>query len=314
MRSGSALSTAFRTACCAATGARPACRSHFQILDEDDQQRLVRKIIRELKLDEQRWVPREVQGFINSNKDEGRRAKKLDDRNDPTRQQLIRLYTIYEARCAQAGVVDFAELLLRSFEILRDIPELGDYYRERFRHVLVDEFQDTNGVQYEWLKQLVGKTGAPFVVGDDDQSVYRWRGARVENMQHFKPRVRRDGLPPRAELPLDRRDPRRGQRRHREEHRPHGQGALDRDQGRRADPRLCRLQRARRGRLRDRPHPRARSAAACRSPRPPCSTAATPSRAHSKKSLMAARIPYRVYGGLRFFERAEIKDALRTCA
>ena len=159
---------------------------HFQILDEDDQQRLVRKIIRELKLDEQRWVPREVQGFINSNKDEGRRAKKLDDRNDPTRQQLIRLYTIYEARCQQAGVVDFAELLLRSYEILRDIPELGDYYRERFRHVLVDEFQDTNGVQYEWLKQLVGKTGAPFVVGDDDQSIYRWRGARVENMQHFK--------------------------------------------------------------------------------------------------------------------------------
>src|SRR5688572_10065670 len=142
---------------------------HFQILDEDDQQRLVRKIIREQNLDEQRWVPREVQGFINANKDEGRRAKKLDDRNDPTRQQLIRLYSIYEARCQQAGVVDFAELLLRSYEILRDIPELCEHYRHRFRHVLVDEFQDTNGVQYDWLKQLVGKTGAPFVVGDDDQ-------------------------------------------------------------------------------------------------------------------------------------------------
>ena len=76
--------------------------------------------------------------------------------------------------------------MLRSFEILRDVPDLGDYYRERFRHILVDEFQDTNGIQYDWIRQLVGKTGAPFVVGDDDQSIYRWRGARVENMQHFR--------------------------------------------------------------------------------------------------------------------------------
>ncbi len=141
----------------------------FQILDEDDQQRLVRKIIREQKLDEQRWVPREVQGFINSNKDEGRRSKNISDRNDPTRKQLIHLYELYEKRCEQAGVVDFAELLLRSFELLRDVPDLGDYYRDRFRHLLVDEFQDTNGIQYDWLKQLVGKGGAPFVVGDDDQ-------------------------------------------------------------------------------------------------------------------------------------------------
>ncbi len=141
----------------------------FQILDQDDQERLVRKIIREQKLDEQRWVPREVQGFINANKDEGRRSKNLADRNDPTRRQLIHLYKLYEERCEAAGVVDFAELLLRSFETLRDVPELGDYYRERFRHILVDEFQDTNGIQYDWLRQLVGKTGAPFVVGDDDQ-------------------------------------------------------------------------------------------------------------------------------------------------
>jgi DNA helicase-2/ATP-dependent DNA helicase PcrA len=141
----------------------------FQILDQDDQERLVRRIIRDQQLDEQRWVPREVQGFINANKDEGRRAKKLDDRGDLTRQQLIRLYSTYEQRCEQAGVVDFAELLLRSFEVLRDVPDLGNYYRERFRHLLVDEFQDTNGIQYDWLKQIAGKTGAPFVVGDDDQ-------------------------------------------------------------------------------------------------------------------------------------------------
>ena len=141
----------------------------FQILDDDDQHRIVRRLIREQKLDEQRWVPREVQNFINAQKDAGRRSKKMDDRGDPTRQQLIRLYALYEARCEQAGVVDFAELLLRSFETLRDVPELGEYYRERFRHLLVDEFQDTNGIQYDWLKQIAGKTGAPFVVGDDDQ-------------------------------------------------------------------------------------------------------------------------------------------------
>jgi DNA helicase-2/ATP-dependent DNA helicase PcrA len=141
----------------------------FQIIDEDDQQRLVRKIIREQELDEQHWVPREVQGFINARKDEGLRSKKLEDRGDPTRRQLIRLYALYEARCEQAGIVDFAELLLRAFETLQNVPDLGAYYRERFRHVLVDEFQDTNGIQYEWLKLLIGKTGAPFVVGDDDQ-------------------------------------------------------------------------------------------------------------------------------------------------
>ncbi|HEU5468783.1 MAG TPA: UvrD-helicase domain-containing protein [Steroidobacteraceae bacterium] len=141
----------------------------FQILDQDDQERLVRRIIREQGLDEQRWVPREVQGFINANKDEGRRSKSLADRDDPTRRQMIRLYQLYEVRCEAAGVVDFAELMLRSFELLRDVPELRDYYRERFRHVLVDEFQDTNGIQYDWIRQLVGKDGAPFVVGDDDQ-------------------------------------------------------------------------------------------------------------------------------------------------
>ena len=99
----------------------------FQILDEDDQQRLVRKIIRDQNLDEQRWVPREVQGFINANKDEGRRSKHLADRNDPTRKQLIHLYKLYEERCEAAGVVDFAELLLRCYETLRDVPDLGDY-------------------------------------------------------------------------------------------------------------------------------------------------------------------------------------------
>src|SRR5947207_1403045 len=161
----------------------------FQILDSEDQQRLIKKVVRAAELDETRWVPREVQWFINANKDEGRRPGQLKDENDPTRRQLIRLYAAYEAACASSGVVDFAELLLRAFELWRDNPSLLSHYRRRFQHVLVDEFQDTNAIQYEWIRQLAapgpeappGQHAAsapsaaaaaasfPFVVGDDDQ-------------------------------------------------------------------------------------------------------------------------------------------------
>src|SRR5579864_8074597 len=147
----------------------------FQILDSEDQQRLIKKIVRAAELDETRWVPREVQWFINSNKDEGRRPQHLKDGNDPTRAQLIKLYAAYEESCARAGVVDFAELLLRAYELWRDNPALLAHYRRRFQHVLVDEFQDTNGIQYAWLRLLApatpdadGRASYPFVVGDDD--------------------------------------------------------------------------------------------------------------------------------------------------
>jgi DNA helicase-2/ATP-dependent DNA helicase PcrA len=143
----------------------------FQILDSEDQLRVVRKILKAQNLDEARWVPREIQWFINSNKDEGRRPKALKDGNDPTRQQLIRLYVEYEETCARAGVIDFAELLLRAFELWRDNPGLLAHYRRRFAHVLVDEFQDTNDIQYAWIKLLCGSEAQPFVVGDDDQCV-----------------------------------------------------------------------------------------------------------------------------------------------
>jgi DNA helicase-2/ATP-dependent DNA helicase PcrA len=158
----------------------------FQILDGEDQQRLVKKIIRGLSLDEARWVPREVTWFINAQKDEGLRPKHLKDDGDPTRRQMIKLYEAYEDTCRRNGVVDFAELLLKSCEMWADVPGLADHYRSRFAHVLVDEFQDTNTIQYRWMKSLVGATSIPYVVGDDDQSIYRWRGARVENLRQYQ--------------------------------------------------------------------------------------------------------------------------------
>jgi len=157
----------------------------FQILDGEDQLRLIKKIVKAMELDEARWVPREIQYFINHNKDEGHRPATLKDGNDPTRRQLIRLYTEYEAQCQRAGVVDFAELLLRAYELWLKNPSILKHYQNRFRHVLIDEFQDTNAIQYAWSLLVAGQDGAPFVVGDDDQSIYRWRGARVENLTRF---------------------------------------------------------------------------------------------------------------------------------
>ena len=143
----------------------------FQIMDAEDQQRLIKKLIRTAELDETRWLAREVQWFINSNKDEGRRPQQLKSDNDPVRGQLIKLYASYEEACARAGVVDFAELLLRAFELWRDNPPLLEHYRRRFQHVLVDEFQDTNAIQYAWLRLLAtavpdaqGRASYPFVV------------------------------------------------------------------------------------------------------------------------------------------------------
>ena len=157
----------------------------FQILDGEDQLRLIKKIVKAMELDEARWVPREIQYFINHNKDEGHRPATLKDGNDPTRRQLIKLYSEYEAQCQRAGVVDFAELLLRAYELWLKNPEVLRHYQRRFKHVLIDEFQDTNAIQYAWSLLVAGQDGAPFVVGDDDQSIYRWRGARVENLTRF---------------------------------------------------------------------------------------------------------------------------------
>ncbi len=158
----------------------------FQILDSDDQQRLVKRIVREMNLDEAKWPPRQAQWFINAQKDEGRRAQHLDDGGDHYMRQMIAIYRSYQETCERTGVVDFAELLLRAHEMLRDRPDILQHYQGRFAHILVDEFQDTNSIQYAWLRLLSGEHDNLFVVGDDDQSIYGWRGAKVENIRFFQ--------------------------------------------------------------------------------------------------------------------------------
>lgn len=158
---------------------------NFQILDSEDQRRLLKRVLRALELDEDRWPVRQFQGFINARKEEGLRPAQLGDTGDPTYRQLVRVYVAYENACAQNGLVDFTELLLRAYELLRDDAGLLAHYRERFRHILVDEFQDTNSLQYAWLRLLAGSRGKLYVVGDDDQSIYSWRGARSEHLTRF---------------------------------------------------------------------------------------------------------------------------------
>jgi DNA helicase-2/ATP-dependent DNA helicase PcrA len=158
---------------------------NFQILDSDDQQRLVKRVIRELGLDEQRWPAKQAQWFINGQKDEGLRPKNIQPGGDLFLATMLKIYQAYEEACARTGVIDFAELLLRALDLWRDKPDLLAHYQKRFRHILVDEFQDTNAVQYAWLRLLAKGGESLMVVGDDDQSIYGWRGAKIENIQQF---------------------------------------------------------------------------------------------------------------------------------
>jgi DNA helicase-2/ATP-dependent DNA helicase PcrA len=158
----------------------------FQILDSDDQLRLIRRLLKALELDEARWPPKQAMWYINAHKEEGRRARHLPEPHDPFDRQMLRIYLAYEEMCHRSGLVDFAELLLRVHELLRDTPELLDHYQRRFHHVLVDEFQDTNRIQYAWLRLLTERRQNLFVVGDDDQSIYSWRGAQIENLHKFQ--------------------------------------------------------------------------------------------------------------------------------
>ena len=283
---------------------------NFQIIDSDDQLRIIKRLLKSLELDDDRWVPREIQYFINAQKDEGLRPQHLDDEGDMSRRQSISLYQSYQEICDRGGLVDFAELLLRAHEIWRDHSDILQHYQKRFRHLLVDEFQDTNAIQYAWLRLLAGKEGIPFVVGDDDQSIYRWRGARVEHIHQFQ-----QDFPKSSVIKLE------------QNYRStatilNAANAVIANNDSRigknlwtagADGDAIRLYSAYNerdeadfvvGRLRDwsdQGNLRADAAVLYRS------------NAQSRvleESLINAGLPYRVYGGLRFFERAEIKDAL----
>ena len=159
---------------------------HFQVLDSDDQNKIVKRIIAELNLDDKKFPVRQAVGFINNQKDEGVRAAHVQARGDYYHDRLVDIYALYEEQCEAKDLVDFGELLLRAHETLRDNTELLAHYRQRFRHILVDEFQDTNAVQYAWLRLLAGEETHVMAVGDDDQSIYRWRGAKVENIRAFE--------------------------------------------------------------------------------------------------------------------------------
>jgi len=156
----------------------------FQILDTQDQLSCIKRLYKEFKVDEERYPAKQTMWFIAGSKEEGLRPEQVIVKDSDTR-KLVELYQLYEAQCQKEGVVDFAELMLRSYELLRDNEALRVHYQTRFRHLLVDEFQDTNKLQYAWLKMLCGPTSSVFAVGDDDQSIYAFRGARVGNMADF---------------------------------------------------------------------------------------------------------------------------------
>ncbi|MEF3193019.1 MAG: DNA helicase II, partial [Halothiobacillaceae bacterium] len=282
----------------------------FQILDSDDQTRMIKRLLRERGLDEARWPPRMVAGYINARKEEGLRPSAIQPGYDPASRQLLELYEAYHNLCRQSGLVDFAELLLRALEVLRDTPALLEHYQRRFSHLLVDEFQDTNALQYSWLRLLAGAHGHVFVVGDDDQSIYGWRGAKVEHIRHF-----------------DRDFPKTHVVRLEQNYRStatilkaanaviaHNEGRLGKNlwtDGSDGEPIQvysafneqdeARFVAERIKAWRDAGHPLADVAILYRS------------NAQSRvleEALIQHDLPYRIYGGLRFFERAEIKDML----
>ena len=158
----------------------------FQVMDSGDQLRVIKRLLNTLNLDADKWPPRQVQWYISAQKDEGIRARHMTDSGDMFQRQMLVIYKAYEELCDRSGLVDFAELLLRVHELLRDNPDVLEFYQQRFRQVHVDEFQDTNTIQYAWLRLLTEGKDNIFVVGDDDQSIYGWRGAKIENIYNFQ--------------------------------------------------------------------------------------------------------------------------------
>ena len=282
----------------------------FQILDSEDQVRCIRRVLRDLDLDEKIWMPRRIQGFVNARKDEGLRARHLGDGADDQSAQMIAIYRAYEELCQRNGLVDFAELLLRAHELLREHEDLLDRYRRRFTHLLVDEFQDTNAIQYAWLRLLAGEEGQVFAVGDDDQSIYSWRGARAGNIHQFTRdfpgvvtcRLEQNYRSTRTILSAANALITNNQKRLGKELWTAGESG---------DP--IRLYAA----FNEVDEARfvVSHALHCiqegmrRSDVAVLYRVSAQSRAF-EEALLAAGVPYRVYGGMRFYERAEIKDAL----
>ncbi len=282
----------------------------FQILDSDDQLRMIKRCLKEMALDEAYWPPKQIQWYISGHKEEGRRPANIPQSNDPQQQTLLAVYSHYETLCQRFGLIDFSELLLRAFELLKNNEVLRERYQQRFQHVLVDEFQDTNTIQYSWLRLLVAKSHNLFAVGDDDQSIYGWRGAKVENILQFEqdfPETKTVRLEQNyrsttsildaANAVIQNNDTRLGKNLWTAsgegepvklytayDERDEARFVIDQiqswinDGGSRNDVAIL-----------------YRSNAQSRT---------------FEEQLMQAGMPYKVYGGLRFFERAEIKDAL----
>jgi len=284
--------------------------SGFQILDSGDQHRVVRRVLRDMGLDEGYWPPKQVQWYINAHKEEGRRPRHLGEPSDIQQRELLRIYTEYEAFCQRFSLVDFAELLLRAHELLQHNEPLRERYQSRLQHILVDEFQDTNAIQYDLIKLLAHQHRQVFIVGDDDQSIYGWRGAKVENILQFE-----KDFPGARVFRLEQ------NYRSTSNILNAANAVIDRNQGRLGkklwtaggDGESVKLYAAYNefDEARfvvdhiqswvDQGNPRRDAAILYRS------------NAQSRvfeEILLDAGMPYRVYGGLRFFERAEIKDAL----
>ncbi|MGL4858303.1 MAG: DNA helicase II [Enterobacteriaceae bacterium] len=282
----------------------------FQILDSEDQLRLLKRIVRALNLDDKQWPPRQGMWYINSKKDEGLRPGNIESYGNPVEATWLRIYQTYQEACDRAGLVDFAELLLRAHELWLNKPQILRHYRERFSNILVDEFQDTNHIQYAWLRLLAGENSSVTIVGDDDQSIYGWRGAQIENIQRFL-----QDFPNSSTIRLE------------QNYRStstilqaantliaNNQGRMGKElwtEGASGEPisLYCAfndLDEARFvvGRIkvwRDEGGKLAQNAILYRN------------NAQSRvleEALLQASLPYRIYGGMRFFERQEIKDAL----
>ena len=283
-------------------------RQDFQILDSSDQLRLIKRLLNDERVDERMITPQSLQYFISGAKESGLRPQQAPAGGAPYGEEKKQLYALYQKRCESYGLVDFGELLMRALELLQDNPELLGRYRERFRWLLVDEFQDTNGIQYNWLKLLCGTSGLPFAVGDDDQSIYRWRGAQVENIRHYSRdfrdvrivRLERNYRSTATILEAANAVIANNASRFSKKLWTRGEkGGPVRlfaayNEWDEANQVVSRAREHGAGSLRD-------LAVLYRSN--------VQSRVF-EEALVSAGIPYRVYGGLRFFERAEIKDAL----